>query len=45
MTPITPAFPVTRLRRMRRTPALRALARQHLRAVVFFYAVSLSGGS
>ena len=29
MTPITPAFPVTRLRRMRRTPALRALARQH----------------
>lgn len=29
MTPITPAFPVTRLRRMRQTPALRALARQH----------------
>lgn len=29
MTPITPAFPITRLRRMRRTPALRALARQH----------------
>jgi porphobilinogen synthase len=29
MTPITPAFPVTRLRRMRRTPALRALARQN----------------
>ena len=29
MSPITPAFPVTRLRRMRRTPALRALARQN----------------
>ena len=29
MHPITPAFPVTRLRRMRRTPALRALSRQN----------------
>ena len=29
MTPITPAFPATRLRRMRRTPALRALSRQN----------------
>jgi porphobilinogen synthase len=33
MTPITPAFPATRLRRMRRTPALRALARQNVLGV------------
>ncbi len=33
MIPITPAFPVTRLRRMRRTPALRALSRQNTLSV------------
>ncbi|MBR2655225.1 MAG: porphobilinogen synthase [Loktanella sp.] len=33
MIPITPAFPVTRLRRMRRTPALRALSRQNILSV------------